>query len=372
MAAITTRCWLEIDLQAIAANARAITERAGEERQWCAVVKADAYGHGAAPVAKRTLANGAGMLAVASVEEALELRAAGISQEILNLGQCPPPAVPIASEADITLTVFDLPTLNTIVKAMPAGVRLRVHLKFDSGMGRMGFLAEDAPTIFQAIRANPGLAVDGIYTHFAVAAEDHAFTARQVEQFERIIQLASANGLTIPQIHSANSAGFLSGGPQLGNWLRAGIALYGLEPTPAAPLSAQFRPALSWKTVIAQVKQLPAGHSVGYGRTYITNCPQRIAILAVGYSDGYRRAPGSAEYALVRGRRCPLVGRISMEKTAIRLPDDLDVAAGEEVVLLGRQGNEQISAELMARWWGTINYEVVTAISARVPRRYSG
>ena len=367
---VATRCWLEIDLAAIEENARAITKRAGPERTWLAVVKADGYGHGAVPAAERALAGGADQLAVAALEEALALRAAGIRREILVLGYCPAEYAPTAGEAGIALTAFGLTTIAAYEAAMPAGKRLRVHLKVDTGMGRMGVLANEAGVAIQALRESERLAATGIYTHFASAAEDDDFTTWQIALFEWVLAQAAAMGVSFSYIHAANSAGSLGGGPQIGNLLRIGIALYGLESTPAAPLGDSFRPALSWKTVIAQVKALPAGHSVGYGRAYFTDSPQRIAILPVGYSDGYRRAPAAAQHVLVCGRKCPVVGRVSMEKTAIRIHEDLAVAPGDEVVLLGKQGNASISAKTLARWFGTINYEVVTAISARVPRRY--
>ena len=367
---VTTRCWLEIDLAAIEQNARAITKRAGSERAWLAVVKADGYGHGAVPVAERALGGGADQLAVAALEEAQALRAAGIQQEILVLGYCPAEYVSAAIEADIALTVFDRTGIVAYEAAMPAGERLRVHLKVDTGMGRMGVLASEASPAIQALGASKRLAATGIYTHLASAAEDDDFTARQIALFKHVLMQAAAIGVSFRYIHTANSAGSLSGGPQFGNLLRMGIALYGLEPTPAAPLSDAFHQALSWKTVIAQVKELPAGHSVGYGRTYFTDSPQRIAILPVGYSDGYRRAPAAAQHVLVSGRKCSVIGRVSMEKTTIRIPEDFAVTPGDEVVLLGNQGDANISAEMLARWFGTINYEVVTAISAHVPRRY--
>lgn len=369
---VATRCWLEIDLGAISNNARTITKHTGTGRSWLAVVKADGYGHGAVPVAKRVLANGADQLAVASLEEALTLRAGGIQHEILVLGYCPSENAPIASEADITLTVFDLATVEAYESVMSAKSQLQVHLKVDTGMGRMGVLASEAMAVVKTLSESEKLSAKGIYTHFASAAEDNDYTQHQIDLFKMVLSQARAMDISYPFIHTANSAGALGKGPQFGNLQRMGIALYGLEPTPASPLGDAFRPALSWKTVVAQIKELPANHSVGYGRTYTTNSPQRIAILPVGYSDGYRRAPAAAQYVLLRNEKCPVIGRISMEKTAILIPKKLDTKPGEEVVLLGNQGDARISAEDLARWFGTINYEVVTAISSRLPRRYFG
>ncbi|MCY3835046.1 MAG: alanine racemase [Anaerolineaceae bacterium] len=365
-----SRSWVEIDLRAIANNARNITQRVGKDRKWLAVVKADGYGHGAIPVAKTAAEHGASLLAVASLEEALALRDAGIAQDILILSHCPTALVPVAVREKLILSVFDLATLQRYEMAIVAGETLSVHLKIDTGMGRMGVLPEQALPVLQALVRSDKLLAQGIYTHFASAAEEDEFTSQQIESLKRVLATATEIGLTFSWIHAANSAGLLGHGPQFGNLFRVGIALYGLEPTNSAPLLRGFQPALRWKTRVAQVKNLPAGHSVGYGRTYLTDRPERIAILPVGYADGYRRAPAAPQYVLWKGERCPIIGRISMEKTTVAVPDGLRVEPEDEVVLLGRQGEAQISAETVAAWLGTINYEVVTAISARLPRFY--
>lgn len=365
-----SRSWVEIDLKAIANNARNISQRVGEGRKWFAVVKADGYGHGAIPVAKTAAEHGASLLAVASMEEALELRDAGIEQDILVLSHCPTGFVPLAIKEKITLTIFDLSSLHRYENATAAGEMLTVHLKVDTGMGRMGVLPEQALPIIQAIVRSEKLVAQGIYTHFASAAEDDEFTSQQIEEMKRVLAIAKESGLTFSMVHTANSAGLFSHRPQFGNLFRVGIALYGLEPTKSVPLLRGFQPALTWKTRLAQVKVIPPGHSVGYGRTYLSRQVERIAVLPVGYADGYRRAPAAAQYVLLKGEFCPLIGRISMEKSSISIPDDLEVEVGDEVVLLGGQGKNEITAETMADWLGTINYEVVTAISARLPRFY--
>lgn len=363
-----SRTWLEIDLQSIANNARLITRHIGFDRQWMAVVKADGYGHGSVPVAKTALDNGAFQVAVATMEEALDLREADICQDILVLSYCPTEYVGIAIDKNITLTVFDLDTLLRYEEAIAQGKKLKIHLKIDTGMGRMGILSDYAQPVVMALSRSKKLITCGIYTHFASAAEDDSFTNRQIKKFMEVIEIAKVHQVSFPIVHTANSAGTLGSGPQFGNVYRVGIALYGLEPTRVVPLQQEFKPALCWKTSVAQVKDLPADYSVGYGRKYKTEIPKRIAILPVGYSDGYRRAPGAAQYVLVMNKKCPVVGQVSMEKTAILLPNELEVAPGDEAVLIGKQGENQITAEEMADWFGTINYEVVTSVSARIPR----
>ena len=364
------RTWLEIDLQSIANNARLITRHIGFDRKWMAVVKADGYGHGSVPVAKTALENGAFQVAVATIEEALDLREADICQDILVLSYCPTEYVGTAIDENITLTVFDLDTLYRYEDAIEHNKKLKVHLKIDTGMGRMGVLSDYAQPVIMALRSSKKLITCGIYTHFASAAEDDLFTSHQVKKFVEVIEIAKVLQVSFPLVHTANSAGTLGSGPQYGSVFRVGIALYGLEPTKAAPLQQEFTPTLCWKTTVAQVKDLPANYSVGYGQKYKTKIPQRIAILPVGYSDGYRRAPGTAQYVLLKRKKCPVIGQVSMEKTAILLPNGLEAAPGDEAVLIGKQGEHQITAEELADWFGTINYEVVTSISASIPRKF--
>ncbi len=366
---IATRSWLEINLAAIENNARIISAQAAG-RAWLAVVKADGYGYGSVAVAKAALAGGAHMLAVASLEEGLALREAGIRKPILLLGRCPSKYLQLAVQAQLTLSIFDIAEIAAFEAVLPTGSILPVHLKIDTGMGRMGTLAQQAMGAIYRLRESRHLKAEGIYTHLAAAGEDDEFTAAQISCFEQIVAKAIEQGMQFEYIHAANSAGFLGGVGLTGNLLRVGIALYGLEPTPNVPLGQKFYPALSWKTTIAQVKSIPTGHSVGYGRTYVATSKQRIAILPVGYADGYRRAPMVAQYVLVGANACPIIGRVSMEKMTIRLPDSLHVETEEEVVLLGQQGSAEIRVEQLADWVGTINYEVVTTISANLPRVY--
>jgi alanine racemase len=371
----TTPTWLEIDLFAIRNNARRLAALAGEA-QVMAVVKANAYGHGAVPVAQAALQAGARWLGVARVDEGLALRAAGLSTPVLVLGYTPPAQAAEAIAAGLALTVFDAETAAAYAAAARAqGRAAAVHVKVDSGMGRLGVLPGEAPALFQALRGLAGLSVEGVFTHFAAAdSTDPAFTRRQIAAFSGVLAALEAAGLRPPLTHAANSAGTLAYPEARYTLVRCGIALYGLDPSSAVPCPPEFIPALTWKTCVAQVKTLPAGHGVSYGPAYVTPAPERVAVLPVGYADGYRRvpAPGAHHEVLIGGQRAPVRGRVCMDQIVVGVDHLPAVRPGDEVVLLGAQGSECISAEELAHRWGTINYEVTSGVMGRVERTYVG
>lgn len=361
--------WVEINTEAIAQNVRAIKQMLDPNVTLMAVVKADGYGHGAVAVAQTALLNGAEYLAVANLEEALELRYSGINAPILVLGYTPVYAVRQALRQNIAVTLYDLDMARAYARAArEANGRLRVHVKIDTGMGRLGLMPDEAVHVFRQLGTLNALEVEGIYTHFSSADEDIEFTAQQVETFRNVIRPLRAGGFNFPYIHAANSAGTVTSKDNHFTMVRVGLALYGLHPSEKIQLPDPFKPVMTWKTVIAQVKTLPSNHYVGYGNTYRTRGPETIAVLPIGYADGFRRWPTWGE-VLVKGQRAPIVGRISMEKTSISVGHIPGVAVGDEVVLLGTQGDERITAEEIALRLGTINYEVVCNILARVPRR---
>jgi Alr-MurF fusion protein len=365
--------WVEFDADAIAHNTRRLKQIVGERVTLMAVVKADGYGHGAVRVAQVALANGAEQLAVANIEEATILREAGISAPILILGYVDPSAVAHCIAHDLAITVYDADLAREHdARARVVGKPLRIHAKIDTGMGRLGMLPSDAAHFLAQVDEHGHLTLEGIYTHFSVADEDPAYTAEQVRVFRDTINggwTTHASSLrNVRCFHVANSAGTLASADNHFDLVRVGLALYGLSPSDSVPLPPDFRPALTWKTVIASVKTLPPGHVVGYGNTYITQGEERIAVLPVGYADGFRRAPAHYGEVLVRGCRSPIVGRVSMEKTMIRVDHIPNVQIGDEVVLLGKQGSERIAAEDIARRLGTINYEVVCSVLPRVAR----
>ncbi|MCC6803229.1 MAG: alanine racemase [Anaerolineae bacterium] len=361
--------WVDIDLDALAENVRGLKALVGDSVTLMAVVKANAYGHGAIPVARTALFNGAEYLAVASITEALELRSAGIDAPILVMSYTPMQAIRQAVRENITITVYD-PELARAYDsaAREAGGRLLVHVKVDTGMGRMGVLASDAMPLFRSLLSLSHLEVEGIYTHFAQADESLAFTLAQVETFRQVLKPLQATGFSFKYIHAANSAGTLISNETHFNAVRVGLAMYGLSPSELAQVPPNFKPVLSWKTVIAQVKTLPPGHPVGYGSTYQASENDRIAVIPVGYSDGLRRAPQYWGHVLVRGNVAPIVGRVSMEKTTINVTHIPGVSVGDEVVLIGTQEGMTVSIDDIARRLGTISYEILCGIVPRAPR----
>jgi alanine racemase len=334
-----------------------------------AVVKADAYGHGAVSVSRTALLNGAEYLAVGSINEALELTEAGIDAPILVMNYTPVSAVRQAIRQHITLTVYDLDLARAYDRAArELGGKLSVHVKVDTGMGRLGVLAADALPFFRHLFNLKYLEIEGVYTHFASADESPEYTAHQVKTFRDILKPLRASGFNFAYTHAANSAGTLASPENHFNMVRVGLAMYGLSPSSNVLVPPDFRPVMAWKTVIAQVKTLPPNSPVGYGRTYYTREEERIAVIPVGYADGFRRAPNNWGDVLVHGQRAPLVGRVSMEKSSINVTHIPDVSIGDEVVLIGRQGDETITADEIAERLDTISYEVITTILPRAQR----
>jgi Alr-MurF fusion protein len=373
--------WLEIDHAAIAHNVRRLVELA-RGRRLLISLKADAYGHGAIQVAQTALLNGASWLGVATLSEGVALREAGIRAPVLILGFTPAWQARDALRHDLTPTVYNIEVARALSRAALALDKpARAHVKIDTGMGRLGLFPEEAISFVRELTALPGVTVEGIFTHLSVAdgysAWEHDYTAEQLRRFDAVLAELEREAIEIPLVHGVNSAGlldatvgFLAESRALARHtlVRAGIAVYGLHPSPSVTLPPDFRAALAWKTQIAQVKTLPEGSYVSYGATYRTSGPQAIAVIPVGYADGFRRAPQNWGEVLVRGRRARIVGRVTMDQTMIDVTDIPGVQQGDEVVLIGRQGADAISAEEVAARLGTINYEVVSAILARVPR----
>ncbi|MFN8422025.1 MAG: alanine racemase [Anaerolineae bacterium] len=363
--------WLEIDLGAIADNTRALKAGAGGA-QLMAVIKADAYGHGALRVARTVLRNGADRLGVACLAEAAALRREGIDAPILVLGWTPAWQARDAVGLDAALAVYDMASARALDEAgRDLGRTVAVHVKVDTGLHRLGLPPGDAPDFLRALRGLPRLVVEGVFTHLAVADEaappSRAATDAQLAAFRGLLDALDAAGLRPPIAHAANSAAVLGRADAAFDMVRPGIALYGLAPSADVGLGA-LRPALSWKTQVAQVHDLAPGEAVGYGRTWTAARPSRVATIPVGYADGFRRGPQRWRHVLVREAEAPLVGRVSMDQAAVDVTDIADVRTGDEVVLIGRQGARTLSAETAAEWLGTINYEVVSQILARVAR----
>lgn len=363
--------WVEVDFGAIGANARRLKRLAGRA-ELMVVLKADAYGHGAARVAHTALHNGAGWCAVACLSEGRLLREAGIDAPTLILGYTPAWQARDAVRLGLSAAVFDLETAKAFSRAAEA-VQLpaRIHVKVDTGMHRLGLAAEEVVDFLRQISRLPGVEVEGLFSHLATAdsesPEGRAATDDQLETFDSLVRRLAARGLRPPSTHIANSAVLLSRSDARYDLVRPGIALYGLAPSPEIGTD-DLRPALTWKTQVAQVRHVAPGAAVGYGASWRAERPSVIATIPVGYADGFRRAPSTWRHVLVRGRPAPVVGRVSMDQTTIDVTDVPGVRLGDEVVLIGSQGEARITVEDVARWLGTINYEVVSEILARVPR----
>ena len=361
--------WVEIDHRAIGENVSRLKEIA-RPAALMAVLKADAYGHGAVRVARTALIRGADYLATACLSEAISLRAHGIAAPILILGFTPPWQAPEVVHYELTATVYSLEIVHHLSReALARGRTARVQVKVDTGMGRLGLLPNEVPSFVAAIRALAGIDLEGIYTHFACAdAPDPLPTLAQLARFNAVLTTLDENGWQPRYVHAANSAATLRFPEARYTMVRSGIAMYGQNPSDHVRCPTGFRPALTFKTLVAQVKDLPAGSPISYGATFVTSRASRIAVLPVGYGDGFRRSPANWGEVLVRGRRAPIVGVVCMDMTMVDVTDVPGVRTGDEVVLIGRQGEDEISVADVARRLGTIPYEVITQILARVPR----
>jgi len=363
---------LTVDLDVLLRNAERLKRHAGGAAL-LAVVKADAYGHGAIPVARAFESHrSAEWLGVALVEEGAQLRAAGISLPVLLLGPAAPSQAAAVIAQALTPAVYSIELARSLDAAASASGRpLGVHLKLDSGMGRLGFRPEELGPALEALRSCPHLRVAGVFSNLA-SADDPASpqTAAQVRRFAEMVAAVRAAGHDPQWLDLANSAGLLAHPDSHFRMVRPGLALYGLRPSDLLP-DIGLEPAVAFRTVVAQVKALPAGTPVGYSATFVTPAPMRVGILPLGYADGLPRAAGGGTgWVLIRGARCPLLGRVSMDLCAVDLGAAGDAAAGEPVVLWGADGTERLSPKDWARWAGTIPYEITTHVGARVARRY--
>ena len=369
------RAVAEINLAAIERNVKLLQETVGPQTLLCAVVKADGYGHGAVPVARAALAAGAGKLAVATAQEAGELRRAGIHAPILVLGAVSDEELPVAIAADAVLIVWELGFVKKLRAAAADGGReIQVHVKLDSGLGRLGTrVLTQALAVAEAVRAAaPTLRLTGAMTHFATADGDLDFAARQLAQFTPFVeQLRSQPGGDELIIHAANSAATLRLPEARFDMVRAGIALYGADPMNLDPAEHGLEPALALRSYVAALKPIAPGQSTGYGRHFIADRDTMIATLPIGYGDGIpTRALANNCDVLINGSRYPLRGMVSMDNITVDVGPQPGVAVGDRGTLIGVDGEQRQTAEELAARIGTINYEVLCWISSRVPRFY--
>jgi len=356
--------WLEIDLGAIRHNVNRIRQRYG--CQIMAVVKANGYGHGAAAVARAAVEAGATWCGVARIEEALALRKAGIGCDLLVMGYTAPCFIPQAINEQISLTISDRSVAHAYITKLNTG-SLRLHVEVDTGMSRQGLFPEDTPEFIHWLRQQPGVQVEGLYTHFARADEPQAdTTSQQLQRFIPLVETLRAAGELPPLVHAANSAATFNYPAAHFNLIRLGDAIYGQY---TEPPEDGFLPALTWKTLLTAIKTIPAGAGGSYGHKYYTSRPERIGVIGIGYADGFRRIDG--EEVLIHGQRAPVVGRVCMDQCMIQLDHIPDAQIGDEVVLIGSQGKECITAAEIGARWDTINDEVICGLASRLPRIYT-
>jgi alanine racemase len=378
--------WAEIDLGAIACNVRSLRGITQPETRFMAVVKANAYGHGYEAVAGKALESGTDALGVARVDEGVRLRKAGFDVPVLIFGITPPAYAETLIKNDLTQTVSSLEDATALSEtAVRTGGKIRIHVKVDTGMGRLGILPDSrrypipgletgtaAVEEVESILRLPGIELEGIYTHFATAdSSDKSYANRQFELFLEFLNDLRRRGIEPAVRHAANSAAIIDMPETHLDMVRAGISLYGLYPSEEVDkYRVELKPAMALKTRIAHLKKVPAGFKISYGITYETETPTTIATVPIGYADGYNRRLSSRGSMLVRGRRAPIAGRICMDQIMLDVGHIPEAKLDEEVVVFGTQQGVSITVEEIAAEIGTINYEIVSTVTARVPRRY--
>lgn len=363
---------MEVDLDNVAFNYRSIKDHVGPSVQLMSVVKADAYGHGVLEVTRRLAKEGCQRFAVATSDEAFFLRDSGIGDSVLVMGPTSYGAAGEIVRQGIAVSVSDLGLAQALSQAaVKEGSRAMVHLKVDTGMGRIGFLPQELPSVLDEITALPGLHIEGLFTHFATADEGRLnYTETQYGRYLRALSLLESRGVRIPLRHVCNSAGTLNSSEKHLDCCRPGVILYGMWPSSDCIRPIELRPTFEVKTSIAALRNLPLGSGVGYGLKYTTRGDEQIAVLPIGYADGLSRAFSMKINVLVKGKKVPQVGNICMDQTMIDVTG-LGAVVGDEVVLIGRQGDQVITPDdLAAARHNTINYEIPIMFSKRVPRIY--
>lgn len=380
MEIIQKRTWAEIDLDAAAHNLAVIRRRIGEKPMLCCVIKADAYGHGAMRLAREYERLGADWLAVSNIEEAVQLRRAGISLPLLVLGYTPPQAAALLAENGVSQCAYSAEYCAALSEhAVRSGVSVKIHIKVDTGMSRLGFYFQDIRRDMAAIEEIagacrlPGLIPEGIFTHFSVAdggADGKAYTMRQLGCFTALIDALERRGVSFPIHHCANSGATLDYPVSHMDMVRAGVILYGLEPSADVAHPDDFHPVLSLKAVISHIKEIEPGSDISYGRTYTARERIRVATIPIGYADGYPRRLSGRASILVHGVRCPILGKICMDQCMIDVTAVPDAQVGDVVTMIGRDGDGEITVDELAEQIDTIHYELVCGISKRVTRVY--
>lgn len=380
MEQILRRTWAQIDLDAAGDNIKQIKARVAPGTKLCATVKADCYGHGYERMVAEMAAAGADWFAVSNLPEALQLRRCGVSQPVLILGYTPPEQAPVLALNDISQTVFCASYAEALsaAAAAKAGVQVSVHVKIDTGMGRLGFFYHDSAAGEAALDAAaaacrlPGLRPEGIFTHFSCAdcADGEVFTRLQYDLFLGAVAGLENRGVRFELRHCSNSAAILEYPEMHFDMVRAGIILYGLYPSADVEKTVPLEPLMEVKTVISMIKTVPPGTPFSYGRTAESDREMTVATVPIGYADGYPRALSNRAYMLVNGKKAPVVGNICMDQCMLDITGIPDVKEGQTVTVFGRDSGETLPVETLAALTGTINYELICGLSRRVPRVY--
>lgn len=359
-----------IDLAGLRWNFEQVKKQVGPAVRIVSMVKANGYGHGAPEVARALAAAGCDAFGVATLEEGIELREAGIPSSILVLAGVYPDQFDALLQNKFTPALCEREALKCLEKlARKQQVSLLFHLKVDTGMGRIGFLASEIDSWISELGDLRALKLEGVFSHFSHAESVQGdYTKKQLKTFQKVVQRLRTDGYDPRWVHLANSAAVITLPEAYFTMVRPGIMLYGVPPSSEMAARIDLKPCLTWKTAVLQLKKVPKGASISYGQTFVTKRESWIASLPVGYADGYHRLLSNRGSVLVKGKRAPVAGRVCMDLTMIDVTDIAGVRQGDEVVLLGKQGEETISADEMAGWADTISYEILTSISGRVPR----
>lgn len=362
-----------IDLDAYVSNLKLVKRLSGGA-DLIPVLKANAYGHGLIPLARVAAQAGARMLGVATVQEGIELRESGIKTPILVMVSPSKKALPLFMQYQLTLTVVEKAMAQELgALAHEANQVATVHCKIDTGMGRQGILCEEALDTIQFVSRITHLDLQGIFTHFPAAdVPDDESTYDQIKAFKQLLKQVDKAGYPYEVAHTANSAAIVNYQESIFDAVRPGLISYGIWPTIASSGAALLQPVLRWETTVAQVRTLPAGSTVGYGRSYTAELPIKTAVLPVGYADGYKYQLSNKATVLIGGKRCPVLGSVCMDQIVVDVSDLPDIAPGDTATLIGADGNERITAEELAQLAGTIPYDILTGIGVRVKREYIG
>ena len=371
------RCWAEIDLQALRENLAWLRHRVGPTVKIITVVKADAYGHGLKDIARLLMQSGTDIFGVANLAEAEAIRSVGKGWPVLMLGACLPHEVEAAVRDDVMPTISTLAEAKSFSKVAAAQRKVvKVHLKVDTGMGRLGVPAHQAFDLIQRIAKLPALEFHGLFTHYSSVEDDADFSREQGKQFRQLIESLQTAGLGVELIHAHNSGAVLLERNTFCNAVRPGLLVYGIVPEGKrrvpAELRKRLRPALSWKCRVSLVKEIAKGTPLSYGHTFTAPKKMRIATITAGYGDGYLRAGSNRAHVLIRGHHCRVLGRVTMDQMIVDVTRLPSVRTGDEVGLIGRQQREEITATDLAAWCGTIPWEILTNITYRVRRVYRG